>query len=508
VSVPSDQDPQNLRAEILPARDGTVSRFIKAEANLLRLPLFALHTKGLRTLDAIECRGKLTRDGAVHDFVFRASRNTATPYPGPLARSAHLAFLSLMTERGFPLQNPVTWSWRDLCRRMQISCSGRTVQRLKAAIRSTKGLVISSQYALFSKDAGRLLRTQERDLSLYDDVAFVSDLLPGGKVADANCLWLSDWYLSNLNALFTAPLDYELWRRLDEHSAIASRLYEFLLLNFYSGVPVLRINYAKLAQFLPVRAEKYTSDARRQLDPALGLLAAEEVIDAARWAESKDGLAQLHFHRGRILAAARDQAPMPCGLAEEEFVGAVEVEEVRNLKTPEWAIVADFYRLWSGREDHRPTKKELGQARELIDRHGQGGARALVQLAVKKLRVRWPEAKTFGGVGRYLDEVAAEYDREQGRLEAERREQARRRREREEQRGQQDDGERAAAAWRGAWDALPTAEREEIRRAVVAGKPYLERAPRLLEGLCLDELARRRGEPGDAGGGVSGPEAQ
>ena len=54
---------------------------MKAEANLLRLPLFALHTKGLRSLDGIECRGSLTRDGSAHDFIFRATRNTATAYP-------------------------------------------------------------------------------------------------------------------------------------------------------------------------------------------------------------------------------------------------------------------------------------------------------------------------------------------------------------------------------------------------------------------------------------------
>ena len=156
-----------------------------------------------------------------------------------------------------------------------------------------------------------------------------------------------------------------------------------------------------------------------------------------------------------------------------------------------------------GREDQRPTKKELGQARELVERHGQAKARSLVQLAVKKLRERWPEAKTFGGVGRYLDEVAAEYDREQGRLEAERAgagpPPARA--------GGPSGGSRPCASgsrppWRAAWDDLPAAEREEIRRAVVAGKPYLERAPRMVEGLCLEELARRRGEAGS----VPGPE--
>jgi hypothetical protein len=433
VSVHEDQNSQTTPGEVLPARGGVPLRFVKAEANLLRLPLFALQTKGLRTLDGIECRGKLNRDGAVHEFVFRATRNTATPYPGPLARSAHLAFLSLMTERGFPLQNPVTWSWRDLCRRMGISCSGRTVQRLKAAIRSTKGLMISSHYALYSKDAGKLIRTQERDLGLYDEVAFVSDVLPDGGIAETNHLWISAWYLANLNALFTAPLDYELWRRLDEHSAIASQLYEFLLLNFYSGIPVLRINYAKLAQFLPVRAEKYASDARRQLDGALRLLTTTGVIEAAEWADSKDGLAQLRFHRGKLLAAARDQDPLPCALAEEEFPGAVEVEEMRTLKPPQWTIVVDFYRLWSGRENHRPTKKELEQARVLIDQHGASKLKALIQLAVKRMKTTWPDAKTFGGVARYLDEVAEVYDREQRRLEFERQEQARRRRVREEE---------------------------------------------------------------------------
>src|SRR5437588_10558338 len=87
---------------------------VRSEANLLRLPLFALHTKRLKTLDGIECRGKLTRDGKTHQFLFRATRNTATLYPGPLARSAHLAILSIITEQGFPLRNPISWSWRDL----------------------------------------------------------------------------------------------------------------------------------------------------------------------------------------------------------------------------------------------------------------------------------------------------------------------------------------------------------------------------------------------------------
>src|SRR5688500_4731775 len=67
--------------------DQLLPHFVRAEANLLRLPLFALHTKGLKSLDGIECTGRITRDGQTHQFTFQATRNTATLYPGPLARA-------------------------------------------------------------------------------------------------------------------------------------------------------------------------------------------------------------------------------------------------------------------------------------------------------------------------------------------------------------------------------------------------------------------------------------
>src|SRR5205809_5669093 len=106
---PNDQPAEFPHADV----ERGPARLIKLEANLLRLPLFALQTKGLKSLDGIECRGTSTRNGETHHFTLRVSRNTASPYPGPLARAAHLAFLSIATERGFPIENPIPWKWRD-----------------------------------------------------------------------------------------------------------------------------------------------------------------------------------------------------------------------------------------------------------------------------------------------------------------------------------------------------------------------------------------------------------
>lgn len=494
--TPTDQTSAETHPGLSPTQPAAASllpRFIRAEANFLRLPLFALQTKGLKTLDGIECRGTITRNGETHHFTLKASRNTASPYPGPLARAAHLALLSIATERGFPVENPIPWKWRDLCRRMGTGGSGRDIQHLKAAIRSTALLGIDSQYAIYSKSDSRMIRTQEEVLHFYERVAFVGSKLPGGGTADANYVWLADWYLSNLNAMFTAPLDYELWRTLDRQSPIASRLYEFLFLNFYSGAPVLRFGYEKLAQFLPVQPERYRSQAIQQLGPAFELLRAAGIVSGVTWEESKTGLARLHIHRGKALDFARDQRLLPFEFAEDETDETFQVREIRDVRTPEWELVTGFYGLWTGESHHRPTKKELETAQLIVSRHGAKKAKDLIPRLVKRLKEQWPDAKTFGAVGPYLSEIVAEMEKDEQRRERERQDRLREEREQAEQRRQKAEAEGFVAAWKPVWDALPEGEREDIRRAALSGpNRHLEHVPRLAEKLCLTELARRR----------------
>ena len=105
----------------------------------------------LRDMDGIRCEGTFRRGGRSCPFSFAATRNAATFYPGPLARSAHFAILSLATEGGLPASNPIVFTWRELCSRMGVCCSGRTIRELRAALAATKGLMIESRHALFLK---------------------------------------------------------------------------------------------------------------------------------------------------------------------------------------------------------------------------------------------------------------------------------------------------------------------------------------------------------------------
>lgn len=466
-----------------------VNSIIRAEANLLRFPLFALHTKGIRTLDGIRCSGRLQRDGQTVQYSFTATRNTSTLYPGPLARSAHLAFLSILTESGVPTPQPITWTWRDLCRRMGVVYGGGLVRELKNAILSTTGLLIRSESALYAKPEGKRISTRDEALHLYERVVFAGNTMPDGTEADQNYLWLSDWYRQNLDAFFTAPLDFALWKHLEERSPIASRLYEFLLVNFYSDAPVLCLNYETLAQFLPVKAEKYLSSARRQFGSAFELLCNSGLLKSCEWRASKSGLAQIVFERGLRLSAALRAGNPAVELPSDDVPESVAIEELRNQRPPEWYLVNDFYRDYAGDLLHRPSPKELAQARELIGQHGMAKARLAVNAALKRLKMQWPDAKTFGAITVYLSDAMKDIERKQRQAVITRQAEVDETVGAEEARRQEDDKE----GLRLMWEALAENDREAIRKTVLAQQPRsLQKFPALIERFCLEALAKRQ----------------
>jgi len=472
---------------LLPSPDQKLPRVIKVEANLLRLPIFSLYGQELKTLDAIKCQGRVTHNGQTYQYTFEASRNVKRTYPGLLARSAHLALLSLMTDRGFPLENPISWSWRDLCRRMGIECSGQIAQRLKVAIRSTSGLLIHSQNALYSKPDNKPICTRDADLHLYDEVAFATERMPDGGVADTNYLWMSSWYLNNLNSFFTAPLDYELWRHLDRKSPTASRLYELLTLKFHRGMPELLVNYQNFIQLLPLRPERYDSDAKRQLDPAISHLIEAGVLDRdTGWVKNKGGVLQLHFCCGHRIACTSGQIPSEMT---EDVQEVLEVKEIRNIKPPEWVMVSEFYKLWGDLPYFQPTPTELKQARALVQEHGESKAKALVPLAIKHMKTKWPEAKSFVAIRKYLGEAMKDFEREQLQREWERQERERLRQEREEHERQKQHEQEMASLW----ETLPAEERDVIEQSVLQDNPFLKKGRGwMMRALCLAELAKRR----------------
>jgi hypothetical protein len=167
-----------------PAPLATSASVVKAEANLLRFPFFAQHTKGLRNCKGWSIEGKTTLDDETYDFEYRITCNTDDLFPGPLAREAHHALMHILTTTQTPPYcNPIGFTWRQLRKAMGKSIGGADIKRLKEAIRSIHGTRIRSMYAL--KNAARgYLKSRERGFGLYSEYVFLDEMMPDKSVAD------------------------------------------------------------------------------------------------------------------------------------------------------------------------------------------------------------------------------------------------------------------------------------------------------------------------------------
>jgi hypothetical protein len=439
-------------------------RILRAEATLLRVPIFALAVKGSATLDGFEYRHTRRRGESKVDLIIRTERDRGQPYPGPLARRVHMAVLSLIAERGFPFANPVEWTWRELCRRMGLPNSGRRVGELKAAMRATWGLKI---FGLATADG----RTHEAWRRLYAECEFQNEPRADGSVADANRLWLAPWYLDSLNALHSAPVDYELWKRLERVGPIASRMYEYLLPAFYKN-EALELAYDRLASAMPVVGESRRSHAIRQFEPALKALSAERVLASFGWDAMKGtGRPKLVLARGALIGP---RAPA----AEKGPADAPGEPPAADPHGPE-RLAHAFYRLL-GRET-RPLRSDLAVSRDLIARFGPDRAAELLPDAVRLLKARFRNAETMGALVRYFEEAVERAGRQQRAEQARAEEEAKRAAEHA-RLGEEDARRRAV------WESLPESWREVIRAAVLEEQPLCRRFPALLEAACLARL--------------------
>lgn len=448
----------------------TPRQIVQAEANLLRFPFFALHTKGLKNRRAIEVLGTRKDDeGTRHDFSLRVSRNTDYCYPGPLSRKLHFALLGMLFQQGsHPFENPITWDWRDLNRRTGDQwCGGRTIENYKDAIARTHGVVITTNYALMHKgESGKQpLPRRTKGYHLYERYEFVSELADDGGVADGNRLWLADWYLANLNAFYSGPLKYDLWMELNNESAIASRLYEYLL--YHSRLPKLQINYRSLASFLPVAPMLYLAQARRQLDPPLQLLQLHDVVNGFEWGTARDGQIQLIIHPGPSLRRDHGKTAAPSGVVPLDEFDSLRVVEVADNQTPEADLVRRYHALRFGNDNHRPTRAELAFAASILAAHESSLVMDVLPELADVMKELWPDGRTFGAARPYFSDLIDAHVREQ--------EQAAKRRLEQEQTARDEQQSRAAKAARiernqrlfEQWHNLPPTEQERLAQRAI-----------------------------------------
>jgi len=363
-------------------------RFIAEEVNLSRLPFFASSTKGLKKKISIEYRHTAEIRGREVEVLWRVTANAFHGYPGPLSEATHAAILQIVTERGFPIQNPITFTFYDICKRLNIEYSGRTTHQIRNAIRSTRLAGVEIQQSFVSKDGRRLSFNDIQNL--YARVIFFGDKDPEtGESIDYSAVWLADFYLDSLNSGYVRPLDFEYFKQIRKASYASTKLYRYLGYRFAGTFrhnnDYAKVDYDDLAIIADIKRQRFPSKAKEKLAPAhnillqTGFLAREPVWQIEEQKQGKPSKFYIRYHPGqraseeykRGLRILTKQLDLPFGPATKPAVSEAAAElstlgvsEERALKiakryTPDQIHLQLDYLAYLG-EIGRPIKDNVG----------------------------------------------------------------------------------------------------------------------------------------------------
>jgi len=265
-----------------------VPEVIKSEVNFLVLPFFALWDKDVKRKTRTEYKASVNRGGERLEISWVVSSNAEFGYPGPFDREVHKAIEQIIGEFPLPIQNPIsTGSFYGLCKRMGISSfGGSQYRKIKEALTRIVATTIISKGAFYSKERENWV---EDVFHLYERAVFKGERLLDGEIADTNYLFLSSWYLDNINNNYVKPVDWIYYKSLK--TPVAQRIYELLSVKFYGLLmkhgKAISYRYSTICELLPITRQKYLSDAKKLLDPSHNKLKETGFLRDWNWEETK-----------------------------------------------------------------------------------------------------------------------------------------------------------------------------------------------------------------------------
>lgn len=272
-------------------------KVLPSEVNFLVLPFFSL-SRGDHEKEGLEYKKVVERDGKREEVVWKVSPSNQYGYPGIYDKKIFKAVEELLGDRGYPIDNPVTFSVYELLKLMgKDSIGGRDYRQVRESMERLVATTIKSKGTFYHKGKKQYL---DEVFHLFSRVIFTGEKLPGGEEAEENHLYLNSWLLDNLNQYYIRPLDYNFYRSLK--SGISKRLYELLGVKFFGLLetdrPFLRYQYKTICKLLPIKKQNYPSKAKQILEPAHQELTKENFLELATWNE-KTGKTFIRYYPGR-----------------------------------------------------------------------------------------------------------------------------------------------------------------------------------------------------------------
>lgn len=271
---------------------------LPSEVNFLVLPFFALSRGDAHQRESLRYVKQVRRDGKRQTVVWKVSASPEYGYPGTYDKRVFKAVEELLNRRGYPVDNPITFSIYNLLGLMgRESVGGKDYKEVRESMERLVATTIKSEGTFYHKGEKKYLNEV---FHFFSRVIFTGEELPDGEEAEKNYLYLNSWLLDNLNKFYIRPLDYDYYKSLD--GALSKRLYELLGVKFYGLLnedkPFLRYRYENLCKLLPLRRQDYLSKAKEIFAPAHKELRDKNFLQKIDWQGGSPDDTYLTYYPG------------------------------------------------------------------------------------------------------------------------------------------------------------------------------------------------------------------
>lgn len=262
--------------------------FVRIEKNIAAFGFFTPSSKRIKNAAKI-IKFTQTIDGNRVEAEVKISPNIEYGIPITADQDKYLAFQKIIErskrETG-KVENPITFTTAELIKLLGQSDAGLNFKEVYEWLDLMQGTQIKSQGAIWIAGKKRFATDV---FNLFSRVKRVGDELDDGTVADKNYVWLSDWYLENLNAHYLLPVDFESYKQLKNN--ISKALIPLLQVWLYASreTGTFEKRYSEICQVLNIKNYKYLSDIKRFFGRSLDELVTQGYLKNWEVKKTSDG---------------------------------------------------------------------------------------------------------------------------------------------------------------------------------------------------------------------------
>lgn len=278
----------------------TEPEFVRMEKNIAAFGFFTPTSKRSKATPPKVIRFSHIIDGNRAEAKVTIAGNTLYGMPTTADQDKYLAFQKILErikrEKG-KIENPIAFTSAELLQLLGHSDGGSNFKDVEEWLDVMASTYIKSEGAMWI--AGKKKFASD-SFVIFQRVRRIGQELDNGTTADQNYIWLSDWYLENINAYYLLPIDFDSYKQLKNN--IAKALIPLLQIWLYASREqgIFEKRYDEICQILNIAQYSYPSKIKEKIAPSLNELIKQDYLSDWEVAETADNSGyKIIFWHGR-----------------------------------------------------------------------------------------------------------------------------------------------------------------------------------------------------------------